>query len=117
MRFIPVFCFLLLACSGSSVPKGVLPQDKMQDVLFDVIRGDEMVDFLKLSDSTWQPFERRTALYDTIFHLHEVKKEIFQNSLRFYQERPDLLKDILEELQKRITDTSAATGKPLKQLR
>jgi hypothetical protein len=115
MRYLSfLFCLLLLACSGSSVPKDVLPQHKMQAVLYDVIRADEMVDFLKLSDSTWQPFTRRTALYDSIFQLHEIKKEAFQNSLQFYQGRPDLLKEILDELQKKVTDTTAQKGKPVR---
>jgi hypothetical protein len=114
MRCLPLFSLLLFACSGSSVPKDVLPQAKMEAVLYDVIRADEMVDLLKLSDSTWQPFARRAALYDTIFQLHSVKKEAFRSSLRFYQGRPDLLKDILEELQKKVTDTVAVKDKPVR---
>ncbi len=111
MRCLPLLCCLLAACSGSSVPDNVLPPEKMEVVLYDVIRADEMVDFLKLSDSTWQPFSRRTDLYDSIFQLHKVKKETFQNSLRFYQGRPDLLKEVLEALQKKVTDTTAHKNK------
>ena len=114
MRCLPLFSLFLFACSGSSVPKDVLPQAKMEAVLYDVIRADEMVDLLKLSDSTWQPFARRTALYDTIFQLHSVKKEEFQSSLRFYQGRPDLLKEILEELQKKVTDTVTVKEKQVR---
>jgi hypothetical protein len=53
-------------------------------------------------------------LYDTIFQLHSVKKEEFQSSLRFYQGRPDLLKEILEGLQKKVTDTVAVKEKPVR---
>jgi hypothetical protein len=111
--YIFLLCFFAIACSGSSVPKGVMPPGKMKDVLYDVIRADEMVDHLKLSDSTWQPFSRRTATYDTVFQLHGINKEAFQKSLTFYQQRPDLLKEIIEELQKKVTDTTAAAQRRL----
>jgi hypothetical protein len=108
MRVCLLFLFFFaFACSGTSVPGGVLPPEKMETVLYDVIRADEMVDFLKLSDSTWQPFSRRTALYDTVFQLHGVKKEEFQKSLSYYQQRPDILKEIIEGMQKKAKDTTS----------
>jgi hypothetical protein len=80
----------------------------MESVLYDIIRADEMVDLVKLSDSTWQPFSRRTALYDTVFQLHGIKKEDFQESLSYYQQRPDLLKEIIAGMEKKAADTTGA---------
>jgi hypothetical protein len=109
MRVLLFLSFFFYACSGSpSVPKGVMPPKKMEAVLYDVIRADEMVDFLQMNDSTYRMFSRRTSFYDTIFQLHAVKKEDFQKSLTYYQGRPDLLKVILDDLQKKVTDTSGA---------
>ena len=113
MRYFLYLSFVIAACSGSSRPKEVLPPEKMQAVLYDVIRADEMIDFLKYSDSTYKPFSRRTALYDTIFQLHSVKKETFQKSLAFYQGRPDLLKEIIEGMRKKITDSTTVSPKPV----
>ena len=114
MRYLILFlCFYVSACSGVSVPDGVLPPEKMEKVMYDVVRADEMVDFLRLSDSSWQPFARRTSLYDSVFGLHGIKKETFQKSLSFYQSRPDLLKDIIEGMQKKATDTTVRTKKRL----
>lgn len=101
--------FFLAACSGSpSVPGDVLPPTKMQQVLYDVIRADEVVDFMQMTDSTYRLFSRRTALYDTVFQLHTVTKEKFRKSLQYYQGHPDLMKEMLEEMQKELADTSAA---------
>lgn len=108
-----ILCFFAVACSGPSVPDDVLSPDEMQQVLYDVIRADEMVDFLRLSDSTWQPFSRRTALYDTVFQLHNIKKEQFQKSLSYYQSRPDLLKEIIEVMQEKVKDTTAEAQRRL----
>lgn len=105
---------LLFACSGSpSVPGDVLQPEKMQKVLYDVIRADELVDFMQLTDSTYRPFQRRTSLYDTVFHLHAVTKNDFKKSLTYYQGRPDLMKEMLDDIHKKMTDTGT-TVKPVK---
>lgn len=109
MRYWIVICLFWTACSGESVPKDVLPPIEMQAVMYDVIRVDEMVDFLRMSDSTYQSFSKRTALYDTVFGLHNITKEKFQQSLKYYQGRPDLLKEMINDLHAEITDT---TNKP-----
>lgn len=109
MRYIFLLSLFFGACKNSSVPDEILPPEKMQNVLYDIIRADEMVDFLRMSDSTYRPFAKRTALYDTVFGLHGVQKETFQQSLRYYQGRPDLLKEIMEDMHAKITDT---TNKP-----
>jgi hypothetical protein len=109
LRLLLLPAFFLFACRPDR-PKDVMSSEKMQAVLYDVIRADEMVDFLRLSDSSYQPFSRRTGLYDTVFHLHGVNKETFNKSMRYYQGRPDLLRGILEGMLEKTTDTSARRG-------
>jgi hypothetical protein len=97
--------FFTACASNGGQPKEVLPPHEMGAVLYDVIQADELVDFAKFNDSTYQRFSRRTALYDTVFSLHGVTKNDFRKSLEYYQSRPDLLKDILEDLAKKAKDT------------
>lgn len=106
-------CLLLLySCSNEpSVPKGVLTPKKMEAVLYDAVLADEWVGFAGLQDSTFRLFSKSTALYDSILHIHDVTKETFQKSLQFYQQHPDILKDILESLRQK-TDTTLVK-KPL----
>lgn len=106
MRLLIALSLFLTACSGTvSVPSTVLPPKKMEAVLYDVVRADEMVDFFSIMDSTYRTPNKRTNLYDTIFQLHAINKEVFKKSLEFYQTRPDLLKAIFEALQKRSDTT------------
>lgn len=93
--FLPLF---LLSCSGDDVPKDVLPPQKMEGVLYDVIRADEWVDFSVMQDSMFRPFSKRAALYDSVFRIHAISKDDYRKSMAFYQSRPDLLKDILTSL-------------------
>ncbi len=109
--FITAFAwFLFSQCSSKeSVPPGVLPANKMQVVLWDVLRADEMINFYKERDSSLNSLSKHIELYDTIFAMHKISKEDFKKSLQFYQARPDLLKIILDSLQKRA---QPGTGSP-----
>jgi len=118
MRIWVFLSFFILSCAeGTKVPDEVLPPQKMEAVLYDVISADELTDFSSIMDSTYRVFSKRTSLYDSIFSIHSIKKENFKKSLQFYQGRPDILKTILDSLQKKSdtliarqnrTDTAAA---------
>lgn len=110
-RFLLLMFFFAACSSVANRPKDVLPPEKLAAVLYDVIQADELVDFAKLKDSTYQRFSRRTALYDTVFGLHGVTKNIFKQSLDYYQSRPDLLKGIVEDLANKVRDTTGMQRK------
>lgn len=73
----------------------------MEAVLYDVITADELADFSVMQDSTFRLLSKRTSIYDSIFQAHSITKEGFKKSLKFYQGRPDLLKTILDSLQRK----------------
>ena len=105
MRLLCLSLVLFSCASKVAVPKDVISPDKMERVMYDVIRADELVDFSITIDSSYRNFSKRTALYDSIFSFHAVSKEYYQKSLQFYQSHPDLLKAILESLQKKTDST------------
>lgn len=106
MRFVLVLLFFLFACSNdAAIPKGILSPDKMEAILYDAVRADELVDFSTSVDSTYRGFTKRGALYDSLFSLHLISKKEYEASLQFYQSRPDLLKKIFEALQKKTDST------------
>jgi hypothetical protein len=86
------------ACRGGDVPKGVFSQEKMEAVLYDIIRADEYADQSGLTDSAFRRPAMRMALYDSVFHLHSIDKKDYEKSMKFYESRPDLLKVILDSL-------------------
>jgi hypothetical protein len=108
MRIVILLCFVVLSCAeNSSLPEEILPPPKMEAVLYDVISADELADYSGIRDSTYRALSKRTSLYDSVFQFHSTNKESFKKSLEFYQGRPDLLKVILDSLQKR-SDTAIA---------
>lgn len=106
MRLFIVLLCLCCSCSNETkVPDGILKPAQMEAILYDVIQADELVDFSLIQDSAYRVFSKRTALYDSLFHIHSITKEGFAKSLKFYQDRPDLLKTMLESLQKKADTT------------
>ncbi|HEX8315916.1 MAG TPA: DUF4296 domain-containing protein [Flavisolibacter sp.] len=101
MRYYFLLVLIVWSWSGEKIPKEVLPPEKMGAVWYDVILADELTDFSSITDSTFREFSKRTALYDSIFHIHAITKEQYRKSEKYYQDRPDLLKKILADLQKK----------------
>lgn len=99
MRILAFSCLFIFSCRDkNSIPDGILNQSKMEAILWDVVRADEMVTYSVLKDSLIKIPVRSAELYNKIFKLHGVKKEVFDKSMQFYQLRPDLLQPVLDSL-------------------
>ncbi|MGN6399712.1 MAG: DUF4296 domain-containing protein [Flavisolibacter sp.] len=94
-------CLLLISCSGSKVPKDVLPPQKMQAVLWDAMLADEMADYYVRKDSSLNTLSKHVELYQQIFFIHKISKDDFKKSLHYYEAHPDLLRPIFDSLQKK----------------
>ncbi|HEX2606914.1 MAG TPA: DUF4296 domain-containing protein [Flavisolibacter sp.] len=112
---IRTFCLLLLlalfACADEKkLPPKILGADSMQVVLYDMLEADEMVTYNVLKDSSYQSGATRIALYEKVFNKHKITKDQFQESLRYYESRPDFLKGIFDSLKAR-SDKPADTAR------
>lgn len=111
MRCLFVLALLTASCS-SDIPKDILPPEKMGEVWYDITLADELTDFASINDSTYRQFSKRAGLYDTVLQLHKLSKEQYKKSERFYQGRPDLVKEILEDIKKKMDTTTKKTINP-----
>jgi hypothetical protein len=94
------FCLITLISCGnkSKIPSGVLKPDKMQVVLWDVIRANAFTtDFIK-KDSTKNPVEENLKLQQKIFTIHHVTKLDFYKSYDYYKLNPGMLKEMLDSM-------------------
>ena len=100
MRLTCLFVFLLLlfACSSGSLPKDVLPPDKMVPIVYDLIKADEWVNGYLLSDSGAKPNETFIRTYQQVFSIHKIEKSVFYNSFRYYQQHPDINKVLFDSI-------------------
>ena len=92
---------LVIACGrGDRVPDNVLPREKMEAVLWDMIQADEFLkDFVLNKDTTLNDTLESIRLYERVFRFHEVDRQTFDSSFNFYRIHPKLMKEILDSLQ------------------
>ena len=117
MRYYPIafFLFLFQSClEKNNIPPGVLSKDKMQSVLWDMLRADQFVIDNASRDSLLNKEKKSIELYEQVFKVHHITKNDFQKSLDFYQGRPDLLKIIIDSItnQQRVIMEKQYQSKP-----
>jgi hypothetical protein len=87
---IPVMAMIL---SCSKVPKGILPERKMKEVLIDMQLAENMIssNYAAYPDSA-----RKGALYQAVFRKHGITQAVYDSSLVWYGMNLDLLISIYD---------------------
>ena len=94
-----LFVFSISACiQNNKLPNGIIPQNEMRKIMWDMMRADAYVTDFVTKDSTLDKKNESVILYEKIFTIHATTKETFQKSIAFYESRPDLLKTITDSL-------------------
>lgn len=102
MKFFPVIFFLFgffSACiNKNKIPGGILKQEQMREVMWDLILADEFAAVYIIKDTTLNLNTERAKLYEQVFRIHQIDREMFARSQAFYQSRPDLFKAVADSL-------------------
>jgi len=99
--FVIVLSLTFIQCGNkNSVPGDVLPPEKMQSVLWDMMRADRfLVDFV-LKDTSLNKTSASIQLYQQVFAIHGIDKEKFKKSFEYYEAHPAFLKVMMDSLSK-----------------
>lgn len=110
MKPLSVFILLLLsACSSSQQkPDAFIEINKMRFVVWDMAKADELANIQKVNDSSVNLKEASFKLYDQVFAVHNISRDQFYKSLRYYEEHPQIMKVLMDSVR------SLAEQKPLK---
>lgn len=94
---------LLFSCSEKT-PKGVIPKDRMEDVLYDfhVIQAVDLPHIDQEVD--------KESLMEAFYEKHHITKEDFDSSMSFYSRDLDGLLAMYEHVTKRIDESAANEG-------
>lgn len=92
-------CFLFACSNKVKVPKGILPPNQMQKVMWEMVKADEWINFQSTADSAFKRYSKSAVLYQTIFKNQHTTDSQFKTSFRYYQRHPDLMKIVLDSLQ------------------
>ena len=105
-----ILSFLLSCSDKNKLPEGVLPKQKMQEVLWDMIRAGEFLNgFVFYKDTAVDKVAESQKWYNKIYQLHKITKSGFDKSYTYYQAHPVLMKELLDSLSKKQVPVKPAT--------
>lgn len=89
---------LLVAC-GDGKPSGVISEEKMKAVLWDVAMAGEYANgYIYYKNPTQNRAAINNELMNEIFRLHDITKKEFDKSLEYYKKNPKILMVMLDSI-------------------
>ena len=91
--------FFIISCTGKNgTPASVLGKEKMQAVMWDMIRADAFTDqFIKIDASKNSVLEN-IKLQNAIFSIHKVTRSEYYKSYDYYISHSDLIRGVLDSM-------------------
>ncbi len=89
-------CLYFLNACTKKVP--ILEPAKMETVLWDIIQLEAYAQLIVPPDSQKMSAKKNALLQQKIFSLHGVNREQYYKSYEFYNERPDMMRIILDSV-------------------
>ncbi len=112
-----ILLIAIFSCKNKKdIPSDVLKPEKMQLVLWDMIRADQLSQEILLHDSSRKVQPENLKLYSKVFQAHKISNEKFKTSFAFYQDRPDLLRVIFDSIHVKRTRELEDNEAKLKEL-
>ncbi|MEJ7820712.1 MAG: DUF4296 domain-containing protein [Chitinophagaceae bacterium] len=97
-------CILIIATSvlfyscKETVPSGIIKQNKMQEVLWDMLRADALSHQIANSDSTKLAEDERAKLKRQVFIIYNITEDQFDKSYSYYVQHPEIMRNMLDSL-------------------
>ena len=103
MRITYLIAILLFfyACTNKHVSPRILSEPEMQKVMWDIMLVEEYANIKTARDSIKNIDNDRLNLYLKVFQLHNISKEDFKASFKYYSSKPNLMKIVFDSLSAR----------------
>ena len=102
MRRLAILCFSVIVFScDNNIPNDVLPVEKMQNVMTDILLAEGFAENFELMDTTKKREEWYAQEYSKVMSIHKISQDQFRNSLNFYKKNPDLFKAVVDTVYQR----------------
>ncbi len=113
IKWLSFFLLFSYSCNTSS---SVIPQKKMQIIIWDLIKADAFAQQIASKDSLKKVLEENKKLSAKIFEIHSITEDDFKTSYQYYSKHPDAFKSIFDSInaqQARITFTDTPNSKKI----
>lgn len=98
-RYLILFLIFINACNkNSNIPSQIIKPVQMQNILWDMIRGDILAQEIIKKDSTQTLKSANFIITEKILALHNTDRVKFKKSMAFYEKHPALIKSIFDSL-------------------
>ena len=118
MKKLLLYCCIaiIVGCSNDNDGR-IIPMDSMQMIMWDMMKADEVFIRKLVADSNAARNKEDVKLYETVFRIHQVTKDRFFESYRYYEAHPLLLKEMIDSIdsksnRERIERYSGKRNKP-----
>ncbi len=94
------FCLVIFISCGNKnkIPPGILKPEKMQTVLWDIIKADAFTAEIIMKNPAKNGITENLKLQQEIFTIHKITKDNFYKSYEYYKENPGKLKVIMDSM-------------------
>jgi hypothetical protein len=96
--FFMLMIIFLQACSKNASREDVMPSEKMQLVMWDMIRADVLATELSRKDSSLDREKENIKLQKKVFFDHKISREIFRESFDYYTKNPAVMKIMMDSM-------------------
>jgi len=97
--FVVALLFFISSCNNSNyVPKDIIKPAQMQNIFWDMIRGEILAREMIKKDSTLNMKSAGLTITEKIFAIYNIDRIKFERSLDFYEKHPALMKVIFDSL-------------------
>jgi hypothetical protein len=98
---IVLFSIIAFSCKNS-LPSGILKPEKMQLVLWDIMRAEVLTENFISRDTLKNKISENVKLQKQVFLINNVTREEFYNSLKYYEKKPAVFNVMLDTLTARM---------------
>lgn len=92
------FIFTLSCNDNSYIPRDIIKPVQMQNIFWDIIRGDNLAQEIVRADSTKNIKTESLLIAEKVFSIHHITQDKFKTSIAFYAKHPTLMKTIFDSL-------------------
>jgi hypothetical protein len=96
-----ILLVMALSCGSGKIPEGVLPPEKMEEVLTDVLLAESFAESYLIVDTTRKLKQYYAQELDRVIAVHKVTQKQLLASIDYYKTQPDKFKVIIDSVNNR----------------
>jgi len=108
MKNIPYLIIAFFACvscgNKNKVPSEIIQPEKMELILWDVVRSQALSAEEARKDSTINEIAQTKVLAQKVFKIHNITSAEYDKSYKWYTNHPDIMKILLDSLSNHIQE-------------